>query len=79
MADSSVKVLMVGGARAGKTSILAGLYDTMLSGEVSEVIKLEDKTVRLPGQETMEDKIKSLKNIISTFQGRTFLVDDSHT
>ena len=79
MADSSVKVLMVGGARAGKTSILAGLYDTMLGGEVSEVIKLEDKTVRLPGQETMEDKITSLKNIISTFQGRTFLVDDSHT
>ena len=49
MADSSVKVLMVGGARTGKTSILAGLYDTMLCGEVREVIRLEDKTVRLSG------------------------------
>lgn len=37
MADV-LKVLMMGGQRAGKTSMLAGLIETMTHGKVKDII-----------------------------------------
>lgn len=78
MADS-LKVLMVGGRRAGKTSILAGLLDTMLHGDVKNIISIQDKTVLQAGQESLTDKIETLKQSINRLRDKTFLVDDSRT
>ena len=40
MADV-LKVLMMGGQRAGKTSVLAGLIDSMTHGPVKEVVEVK--------------------------------------
>ena len=43
MADV-LKVLMMGGQRAGKTSMLAGLVETMTNGAVNDIIAVKDVT-----------------------------------
>ena len=45
MAVKALKVFMMGGPRVGKTSVLAGLVDTMLNGEVSRLLSVKDVTI----------------------------------
>ena len=39
-----LKVLMMGGQRTGKTSMLAGLIDSMTRGPVKDIIEVKDVT-----------------------------------
>lgn len=69
----------MGGRRAGKTSVLAGLINTMINGDIKNLLTINDVTVLMPGQESLTSKIEHLKESIKSFSGMTFLVDDSKT
>lgn len=47
MADV-LKVLMMGGQRTGKTSMLAGLIETMTHGTVQDIVEVKDVTESKP-------------------------------
>ena len=47
MADV-LKVLMMGGQRTGKTSMLAGLIETMTHGTVKDIVEVKDVTESRP-------------------------------
>ena len=74
-----LKVLMMGGRRAGKTSILAGLVNTMINGDIKNLLAINDVTVLMPDQESLDNKIERLKESVKSLSGKTFLVDDSKT
>lgn len=81
MAD--IRVLMMGGERSGKTSILAGLFDIMSQSPVSNIIRAEDVTVLETKdgviQDSLNEKITELKKVLLEKKGRTILVDDTNT
>ena len=74
-----LKVLMMGGRRAGKTSVLAGLVNTMVNGDIKNLLAINDVTVLMPDQESLANKIERLKESVKSLSGKTFLVDDSKT
>ena len=75
----TLKVLMMGGRRAGKTSVLAGLVNTMINGDIKNLLAINDVTVLMPDQESLDNKIERLKESVEGRSGKTFLVDDSKT
>lgn len=75
MADV-LKVLMMGGQRAGKTSMLAGLIETMTHGKVKDIIDVKDVTESKPASLKLIKSIECLKwNLLSSY-GKTYLIDD---
>ena len=70
---------MMGGRRAGKTSVLAGLVNTMINGDIKNLLAINDVTVLMPDQESLDNKIERLKESVKSLSGKTFLVDDSKT
>lgn len=78
MADS-LKVLMMGGPRSGKTSALAGLVDTMINGEVKNLITVKDVTRGDAVMQKLAQKVENLKLTLITSLGKTIIVDDSKT
>lgn len=69
----------MGGRRAGKTSVLAGLVNTMINGDIKNLLAINDVTVLMPDQESLANKIERLKESVKSLSGKTFLVDDSKT
>lgn len=78
MADS-LKVLMMGGPRSGKTSALAGLVDTMINGEVKNLITVKDVTQGDAVMQKLAQKVENLKQTLISSLGKTIIVDDSKT
>lgn len=78
MADS-LKVLMMGGPRSGKTSALAGLVETMINGEVKKLITVKDATQGDAVMQKLAQKVENLKLTLITSLGKTIIVDDSKT
>ena len=76
MADV-LKVLMMGGQRTGKTSMLAGLIETMTHGTVKDIVEVKDVTESRPASLKLIKSIESLKWNLLTSYGKTFLIDDS--
>lgn len=75
MADV-LKVLMMGGQRAGKTSMLAGLIETMTHGKVKDIIDVKDVTESKPASLKLIKSIECLKwNLLSSY-GKTYLIDE---
>lgn len=75
MADV-LKVLMMGGQRAGKTSMLAGLIETMTHGKVKDIIDVKDITDSKPASLKLIKSIECLKwNLLSSY-GKTYLIDE---
>lgn len=75
MADV-LKVLMMGGQRAGKTSMLAGLIETMTHGKVKDIIDVKDITESKPASLKLIKSIECLKwNLLSSY-GKTYLIDE---
>lgn len=75
MADV-LKVLMMGGQRAGKTSMLAGLIETMTHGRVKDIIDVKDVTESKPASLKLIKSIECLKwNLLSSY-GKTYLIDE---
>lgn len=78
MADV-LKVLMMGGQRAGKTSLLAGLIDSMTNGSVKEIIEVRNTTESSDVNQKLAKSIESLKWHLIASLGKTFLIDDGKT
>lgn len=78
MADS-LKVLMMGGPRSGKTSALAGLVDTMINGEVKNLISVKDITQGDAVKQKLAQKVENLKLTLITSVNKTIIVDDTKT
>lgn len=75
MADV-LKVLMMGGQRAGKTSMLAGLIDTMTRGTVKDIISVSDVTQNQQARQKLKNSIISLKLSLRMSEQRNFLIDE---
>lgn len=75
MADS-LKVLMMGGPRSGKTSALAGLVDTMINGEVRDVIEVKDITQIDAVRQKLAQKVENLKLTLDNSLNKSIIVDD---
>lgn len=78
MADV-LKVLMMGGQRAGKTSMLAGLIETITKGKVKELVEVQGVSSQEEANRKLEKSIESLKYHLVTSYGKTFLIDDNKT
>ena len=78
MADV-LKVLMMGGQRAGKTSVLAGLIDSMTNGSVKDIIEVRNTTESSDVNQKLAKSIESLKWHLITSLGKTFLIDVGKT
>lgn len=76
MADV-LKVLMMGGQRAGKTSMLAGLVETMTKGPVKDLLAVKNVTSQEDASYKLSKSIESLKFHLLTSVGKTFLIDDN--
>lgn len=81
----SLKVLMMGGRRCGKTSALSSLFDQMINGSVKNYFTVADRTVietkGFETQDSLGDKILELQNMLETNKGNSniFLVDKGPT
>lgn len=73
----ALKILMMGGQRTGKSSLLAGLVDQLMHGPISKMLTLSDK--KPEDTRRLERKIAELKYVITHYQGRTILVDEGKT
>lgn len=74
-----LKVLMMGGQRVGKTSMLAGLIESMTNGAVRDIVEVENVTESEERRRKMSKSIEALKfNLIQSY-GKTFLIDDNKT
>lgn len=71
-----LKVLMMGGQRTGKTSMLAGLIDSMTHGPVKDIIEVKDVTESEVASQKLIKSIETLKWHLLTSYGKTYLVDD---
>lgn len=77
--SDSLKVLMMGGPRTGKTSVLAGLVDSMINGEVNKLISVRDVTEGDAVKQKLAQKVEHLKETLKQSYGKTIIVDDSKT
>lgn len=75
MADV-LKVLMMGGQRAGKTSMLAGLIETMTHGKVKDIVDVKDVTESKPSSLKLIKSIECLKWKLLSSCGKTYLIDE---
>lgn len=77
MNPKGIKVLMMGGRRSGKSSMLAGLFDVMLGQDISKLVQVKDIT---PADNvSLSDKVKDLKATLQSMGGRVILSDTGHT
>jgi len=77
---NQLNVLMMGGRRCGKTSALASLFQIMKDDEkINNIFTVSDITNNVEGQEALSDKIKELKNMLTYYNSKVFMVDNSPT
>lgn len=77
MSENGIKVLMMGGRRAGKSSMLAGLFDVMLGADVSKLVQVKDVTPS--GNISLIDKVKELKETLQKKYGMVIMPDTGAT
>lgn len=85
----TIKVLMVGGRRCGKTTALASMYEQIIHGPIKTIFTMRDSTKyekdkvniygKLESQETLEEKILDLRGYLEQPPTGTFLVDSGPT
>lgn len=80
---SSLKVLMMGGRRCGKTSALASLFDQMINGATNQFLTVSDNTVsqNKDGEsiDTLHHKKYELLNLFRNLSNNKFVVDSGLT
>ncbi len=87
--EKPLKVLMIGGRRCGKTSVLASLFDQMQNGATNTVFTVADRTIPerkvspITGKEECKDLLMNKKfeliNFIDKGGNKTFIVDQNPT
>lgn len=78
-----LKVLMMGGQRVGKSSALAAIMDSFVTGAVCCLLTAKDKTVleKKEGveQASIKTKLEDVKRLLQDHVGMTILVDSGKT
>lgn len=78
-----LKVLMMGGARVGKSSALAAVMESFIFGKVSSILTAEDKTSHQvkngERQATIKEKLSDVKSMLKNNNGKTILVNSGKT
>lgn len=78
-----LKVLMMGGARVGKSSALAAIMESFITGPSRYLLSAQDKTnlEKKDGekQASIESKLKDAKEMLSKYNGKIILVDSGKT
>lgn len=81
--SNELKVLMMGGKRVGKSSALAAIMNSFVSGAVSNILTAKDKTslVKKEGikQTSINTKLEEVKSMLQEYQDRIILVDSGKT
>lgn len=79
----ALNVLMVGGRRCGKTSVLAALFDQMTNGVVNQFFTVCDDTRYVIKEGEEQDRLSAksleLQFLLENPTNRTFLVDEKPT
>lgn len=80
----SLKVLMMGGRRCGKTSALASLFDQMTNGATNQFLTVCDRTDTTQNKDgeridTLGNKTLELKHLFNTLSNNQFVVDNNPT
>lgn len=85
---ASLKVLMMGGRRCGKTSVLSSLFDQMIhTKQINNILTVADKTIleikEVNGlkekQESLSNKRIELQSFLGAYKTTDFLVDKGPT
>ena len=81
---SSLKVLMMGGRRCGKTSALASLFDQMINGATNQFLTVSDRTDNSQNKDgesidTLHHKKYELLNLFQKLSNNKFVVDSGLT
>lgn len=81
---SSLKVLMMGGRRCGKTSALASLFDQMVNGATNQFLTVSDRTDNSQNRngeriDTLSNKTLELKYLFQILTNNQFVVDNNPT
>ena len=78
-----LKVLMMGGRRCGKTSVLASMFERMSNGVANTYITVTDGTTLKvkdgERQDSLSGKIVELEHFLGKSSNKTFLVDANPT
>lgn len=81
--SKELKVLMLGGQRVGKSSALAAVMDSFISGKIKEFLTVKDKTILSREsnvkQSSISEKLEEIKSMLKTGIGKTILVDSGKT
>lgn len=79
----ALNVLMVGGRRCGKTSVLAALFDQMTNGVVNQFFTVCDNTAYVQKKDEKQDVLSAksleLQQLLENPSNKTFLVDEKPT
>ena len=81
---SSLKVLMMGGRRCGKTSALASLFDQMINGATNQFLTVSDRTDNSQNKDgesidTLHNKKYELLHLFQNLSNNKFVVDSGLT
>ena len=79
MANNSINVLMMGARRAGKTSVLSGLFNLMTQEDFSKLFVLSDVSVNKSASEKLQQKSDDIKLLLANNVGKSILMEDSGT
>lgn len=78
-----LKVLMMGGQRVGKSSALAAIMDSFISGALKDILTAQDVTelakVNGEKQASIASKLSEVKEMLTDYAGKTIIVDSGKT
>lgn len=79
MANSEIRILMLGARRAGKTSLLAAVADAFKNESLKQHLIIEEVISDNEPQHTLSAKVDSFKRFMKDFEGKTVLNDEDPT
>ena len=81
--SKGLKVLMMGGQRCGKSSVLAAIIDAFMKSPINAIMQARDTTVLDKSgqekQETITAKLAEIKETLVKHRGKTILVNSGKT
>lgn len=79
MAEEGIKVLMMGARRAGKTSVLSGLYSLITSEILQGVLCVKDVTSNRNAVDMLSCKAEDMRRLLKEHYNKTILMDENAT
>lgn len=77
--NQTINVLMLGAKRAGKSTLLASLVESIVNGPLKNYIHVEDATQYLDGEETLKEKVLGIQLLAKPRRGTEICPDSGAT